>query len=52
MEKSHLRQSNPVGSYERSVHGKAATEGVRDAPVCGDRHGEDTPWVVNRVSIA
>ena len=40
MEKFHLRQSNPVGSYERSVHGRALVEKqALNAAVCTDCHG-------------
>ncbi len=40
MEKFHLRQSNPVGSYERSVHGRAlADKQALNAAVCTDCHG-------------
>jgi len=33
---------NVFNTYLRSVHGKAAMAGVRDAPVCTDCHGEHT----------
>lgn len=40
MEKFHLRQSNPVASYERSVHGRAMAENrAPNAAVCTDCHG-------------
>ena len=40
MEKFHLRQSNPVASYERSVHGLALVEKqAMNAAVCTDCHG-------------
>jgi cytochrome b subunit of formate dehydrogenase len=40
MAKFHLRQANPVGSYEHSVHGRALVEkGALNAAVCTDCHG-------------
>ncbi|MDP2942639.1 MAG: cytochrome b/b6 domain-containing protein [Candidatus Omnitrophota bacterium] len=33
---------NVLNTYLRSIHGKAAMAGVRDAPVCTDCHGEHT----------
>ena len=40
MQKFHLRQSNPVGSYEQSVHGRAVLERrALNAAVCTDCHG-------------
>jgi cytochrome b subunit of formate dehydrogenase len=40
MAKFHLRQANPVGSYERSVHGRALVEKqALNAAVCTDCHG-------------
>jgi cytochrome b subunit of formate dehydrogenase len=40
MVKFHLRQDNPIGSYEASVHGIAlAKKGAMNAAVCTDCHG-------------
>lgn len=33
---------NVLNTYLRSIHGKSAMAGVRDAPVCTDCHGEHT----------
>ena len=33
---------NVLNTYLRSIHGKSAMVGVRDAPVCTDCHGEHT----------
>jgi len=33
---------NVLNTYLRSVHGKAAASGVRDAPICTSCHGEHT----------
>ncbi len=33
---------NVLNTYLRSVHGKAASAGVRDTPICTDCHGEHT----------
>ena len=33
---------NVLQTYERSIHGKAALAGKREAPVCTDCHGEHT----------
>ena len=37
-------------TYGRSVHGKAVTQGIRDAPVCTDCHGEHTIAAVKLAS--
>ena len=40
MQKFHLRQDNPIGSYEKSVHGIALLEKHElNAAVCTDCHG-------------
>jgi cytochrome b subunit of formate dehydrogenase len=43
-------------TYARSVHGKAVAQGIRDAPVCTDCHGEHTitavKFAASRVSPA
>ncbi len=39
MQRFNLRQQNPVGSYESSVHGLAVARGVTNAAVCTDCHG-------------
>jgi len=33
---------NVLSTYLRSIHGKSAMSGIRDAPVCTDCHGEHT----------
>lgn len=47
---------NVEQTYARSVHGKAVAQGIRDAPVCTDCHGEHTITAVklaaSRVSPA
>jgi cytochrome b subunit of formate dehydrogenase len=41
---------NVQQTYVHSVHGKAVREGVRDAPVCTDCHGEHTIAAVNQAA--
>jgi cytochrome b subunit of formate dehydrogenase/nitrate/TMAO reductase-like tetraheme cytochrome c subunit len=41
---------NVQQTYSRSVHGKAAKAGIRDAPVCTDCHGEHTITAVNQTA--
>ncbi len=37
-------------TYTRSIHGKAVTSGIRDAPVCTDCHGEHTIQAVREAT--
>jgi cytochrome b subunit of formate dehydrogenase len=32
--------ANELADYQRSIHGRAMTAGIKDAPVCTDCHGE------------